>query len=153
MEEHQGEYQIKHNVTLTITSLLSILFTSFHHADDVVRGMAPGRFSNLVPVFFLLVWLYGTLSLAGRRSGYTIILVVSFLASGLPVVHMRGSGLVGGDIAKSSGAFFFVWTLIALDVTALFSVILSARGLWSLRRGKSRQSNNPNMERPVEPRR
>ena len=153
MEEHQGEYQIKRNVTLTITSLLSILFTSFHHADDVVRGMAPGRFSNLVPVFFLLVWLYGTLALAGRRSGYTIILVVSLLASGLPIVHMMGLGLVGGDIAKSSGAFFFVWTLIALDVTALFSVILSARGLWSLRRGKSRQSNNPNMERPVEPRR
>ena len=100
--------------------------------------MAPGRFSNLVPVFFLLVWLYGTLALAGRRSGYTIILVVSLLASGLPIVHMMGLGLVGGDIAKSSGAFFFVWTLIALDVTALFSVILSARGLWSLQWGQSR---------------
>ena len=33
-------------------------------------------------------------------------------------------------IAKSSGAFFFIWTLLALGVTALFSVILSARGLW-----------------------
>jgi hypothetical protein len=51
---------------------------------------------------------------------------------------MTGSGLVGGDIAESSGAFFFVWTLIALGVTTLFSVILSARGLWSLRRGQSR---------------
>ncbi len=66
---------MKHNVMLTISSLLSILFMSFHHADDVVRGMAPGKFSNLVPVFFLLVWLYGTLALAGRRSGYAIILV------------------------------------------------------------------------------
>jgi hypothetical protein len=26
-----------------------------------------------------------------------------------------------------------VWTLVARGVTALFSVILSARGLWSLR--------------------
>ena len=129
---------MKDNVMLTITSLLSILFMSFHHADDVVRGMAPGRLSNLVPVLFLLVWLYGTLMLAGRRSGYVIILVASLLASGIPVIHMRGSGLVGGDIANSSGAFFFVWTLIALGVTALFSVILSARGLWSLRRGQSR---------------
>jgi hypothetical protein len=131
---------MKHNVMLTIPSLLSILFTSFHHADDVVRGMAPGRFSNLIPVIFLLVWMYGTLALAGRRSGYVILLVASLLASCLPVVHMRGSGLVGG-IAKSSGdfgEFFFVWTLIALGVTALFSVILSARGLWSLRRGQSR---------------
>ena len=125
---------MKHNVTLTIASLLSILFVSFHHADDVVRGMAPGKFSNFVPVLVLLVWLYGALVLAGRRSGYVIILVGSLLSSGLPVVHMMGAGLASGDIAKSSGAFFFVWTLIALEVTALFSVILSARGLWSLTR-------------------
>jgi hypothetical protein len=130
---------MKHSVLLTITSLLSILFMSFHHADDVVRGMAPGKFSNLVPVFFLVVWLYGTtLVLAERRSGYVIILVLSLLGSGIPVVHMRRSGLVGGDIAKSSGAFFFVWTLIALGVTTLFSVLLSARALWSLRRGRAR---------------
>ena len=128
------------SVMLTIASLLSILFTSFHHADDVVRGMAPGGFSNLVPVFFLLVWLYATLVLAGRRTGYIIILVASLLASGLPVIHMRGRGIVGGDIANSSGAFFFVWTLIALGVSALFSLILSAHGLWSLRRGKSQSA-------------
>jgi len=47
----------------------------------------------------------------------------------VPVVHMKGAG-VGGAIAKSSGAFFFIWTLLALGVTALFSVLLSARGLW-----------------------
>jgi hypothetical protein len=131
---------MKHNIMLTIASLLSILFTSFHHVDDVVRGMAPGGFSNLIPVFFLLVWLYGTLVLAGRRSGYIIILVLSLLASGLPVIHMRRSGLVGSIVKPSGdfGEFFFVWTLIALGVTALFSVILSARGLWSLQRGKSR---------------
>jgi hypothetical protein len=41
---------------------------------------------------------------------------------------------VGSSIANSSGAFFFVWTLIALGVAALFSVILSVRGRWNLRR-------------------
>jgi hypothetical protein len=46
---------------------------------------------------------------------------------------MTGKG-VGGEIAKSRGAFFFIWTIIALGVTALISVILSVRGLWSLRR-------------------
>ena len=51
---------------------------------------------------------------------------------------MMGAGLVGGKIANSSGIFFWVWTLIALDVTAIFSVILSARGLWSLQWGQSR---------------
>jgi hypothetical protein len=129
---------VKHDLRLTVFSLLSILFTSFHHADDVVRGMAPGQFSNLVPVLFLLVWLYATLVLAGRRVGYIIVLVVSLLASGLPIVHMMGAGLVGGKVANSSGAFFFVWTLIALGVTALFSVILSAHGLWRLRQNGSR---------------
>jgi len=131
---------MKHNLVLTIASLLSILFMSFHHADDVVRGMAPGKFSNLIPVLFLLVWLYGTLVLAGRRAGYVIILVASLLAAGIPLVHMRGSGLVGGKINSGGdfGEFFFVWTLVAAGVTALFSAILSAHGLWSLRRGQPR---------------
>lgn len=130
---------MKNNVMLTVGSLLSILFFSFHHADDVVRGMAPGGLSNLVPIIFLVVWLYGIrLVLAERLSGYIIILVVSLLGSGIPVIHMTGSGLVGGDTANSNGAFFFVWTLIALGVTTLFSVILSVRGLWSLKWGKSR---------------
>jgi hypothetical protein len=55
----------------------------------------------------------------------------SFARIGLvvPVIHMKGAG-VGGAIAKSSGAFFFIWTLLALGATALFSVILSARALW-----------------------
>jgi hypothetical protein len=59
-----------------------------------------------------------------------IILLGSIVGSGVPVVHMMGAGLVGGRIANSSGVFFWVWTLIALGVTAIFSVILSARGLW-----------------------
>jgi hypothetical protein len=132
---------MKHSVTLTITSLLSILFLTFHLADDIIRGMEKGGASNLVAVPILVVWLYGTLVLAERRSGYVIILLGSLLGSGIPVVHMRGAG-VGGEIAKSSGAFFFVWTIIALGVTALFSVILSARGLWSPQWGQSRWSNN-----------
>ncbi len=128
---------MKHTVTLTITSLLSILLMTFHLSDDIVRGMEPGGLKNLTGVLILVVWLYGTLVLAERRSGYVIMLLGSFLGGlGVPVVHMMGSGLVGGAIAKSSGVFFWVWTLIALGVTGIFSVILSARGLWSLQRGQ-----------------
>ena len=119
---------MKHNLTLTIASLLSILFTTFHLADDIVRGMEPGTLSNLIAVPILVVWLYGTLVLAEKRSGYVIILLGSLLGVLVPVIHMKGAG-VGGAIAKSSGAFFFIWTLHALGVTALFSVILSVRGL------------------------
>jgi hypothetical protein len=128
---------MKPNVMLTIASLLSILFMTFHLADDINRGMEKGGLSNLVAVPILIVFLYGTLVLAGRRSGYVIILIVSFLGLGIPVIHMKGAG-VGGAVANSSGGFFFVWTLIALGVTALFSVILSVRGLWSLRGGQPR---------------
>jgi hypothetical protein len=129
---------MKQNAISVVTSLLTILLTTFHHSDDVVRGMAPAGLNNLVPVVFLLVWLYGTLVLAERRSGYVINLVASLLASGLPLVHMIGSGLAGKRIGSADGAFFFAWTLIALGVTANFSVILSVRGLWSLRRGQPR---------------
>jgi hypothetical protein len=121
---------------LTIMSLLSILFGTFHLADDIARGISPGGLSNLIVVVISVVWLYGTLVLAGRRSGYVIILVASLLMVVVPIIHMRGVGVGFGT--TRSGGFFFVWTLLALGVTALFSVILSARGLWSLRRGQSR---------------
>jgi hypothetical protein len=120
---------MKQNVALTIASLLSILFMTLHMTDDIVRGMEPGTLSDLIVVPILAVQLYGTLALAGKRSGYVIILIVSLLELVVPVVHMKGAG-VGGAIAKSNGAFFFIWTLLALGVTALFSVMLSARGLW-----------------------
>jgi len=120
---------MKQNLMLTIASLLSILFVTFHVTDDIVRGMEPGTLSDLIVLPILVVWLYGTLVLAGKRSGYVIILLGSLLGLLVPVIHMKGPG-VGGAIAKSSGAFFFIWTLLALGVTALFSIILSARGLW-----------------------
>ena len=128
---------MKHNVMLIVASLLSILFLTFHLTDDIVRGMEKGGASNLVAVPILVVWLYGTLVLAERRSGYVIILLGSLLGAGVPVIHMMGKG-VGGKIAQSSGGVFFVWTLLALGVTALFSVILSVRGLWSQQRGQPR---------------
>jgi hypothetical protein len=121
---------MKQTLVLTIASLLSILFTTFHLADDIVRGMEPGTLSDLIAVPILVVWLYGTLVLAEKRLGYVIILLGSLLGVLVPVIHMKGAG-VGGAIAQSSGAFFFIWTLYALGVTSLFSVILAVRGLWA----------------------
>ena len=130
---------MKHNSMLTIASLLSILLTTFHLADDITRGMEKGGLSTLVAVPILVIWLYGTLMLAERRLGYVIILLGSLLGVLVPVIHMMGKGVgVGSSIANSSGAIFFVWTLLALGVTALFSVILSVRGLWNPQWGQSR---------------
>ena len=136
---------MKRSTMLTITSLLSILFMTFHLSDDIVRGFEPGGVRNITGVLMMVVWLYGTLVLAERRSGYIIILLGSILGSGVPVVHMIGKGLVGGRVANSTGMFFWVWTLITLQVTAIFSLILSVRGLWSLpwRRVKSKRSIVP----------
>lgn len=132
---------MKHSVLLTIASLLSILFMTFHLADDIVRGMERGGPSSLLAVPILITWLYGTLVLSERRSGYVIAFLGSLLGATVPVIHfMAAGGVAGGQIAKSSGAFFFVWTLVALGVSAVFSFILSADGLWSMIRGRSRKS-------------
>ena len=61
---------MKHNVMLTVASLLSILFMTFHLTDDIVRGWLSGTSINLTALPICVVWLYGTLLLAERRSGY-----------------------------------------------------------------------------------
>jgi hypothetical protein len=131
---------MKNSVMLTITSLLLILFLTFHLAGDIVYGFEPGGLSNLVGgVLITVVWLYGTLVLAERRSGYIIMLLGSLLGMFVPYVHMKGKGVgVASRIAGTSGHFFFVWTLIAIGVLGLFSAILAARGLWSLPWRRSR---------------
>jgi len=130
---------MKDKVTLTVTSLLSILLFAFHWADEVSRGMEPGTVSALGGVLILVVWLSGTLVLGDRRSGYIISLIGGILGLGVLILHMTGKGMVGGRIApNSSGAFFWVWTLIALGSTSTISAILAAHGLWSPQRDQSR---------------
>jgi hypothetical protein len=123
---------MKHTVMLPIASLLSLLLLTFHQTDDILRGMSPGGLLNLVGILIMVVWLYGTLVLAGRRSGYVIVLLLSLLGSGIPVIHLRGTGV--GPASVRSNGFFFIWTLLAIGATSLFSAILSVHGLWALRR-------------------
>jgi hypothetical protein len=52
---------------LTIASLFSILFMTFHLTDDIVRGFEKGGVSNLTAVPIFVVWLYGTLVLRAVR--------------------------------------------------------------------------------------
>ena len=125
---------MKQSSILTITSLVSILLATFHLSDDIVRGFEPGGFKHIGGILMMVVWMYGALVLVERRSGYVIMLLGSMLGSVMPLAHMRGAGLVGGRMVNSGGRLFFVWTLIALGVIAFFSLILSVRGLWSLRR-------------------
>jgi len=57
-------------------------------------------------------------------------LVGGVLAVGMPLIHMSGAGL-GGDFPASHGAFFFLWTFLAIGATGTFSIILAVRALWS----------------------
>ena len=128
-----NENNVRLNIMLIITSLLLILFLTLHLADDIRRGFEKGGLANLIAVPFVVVWLYAALVLVGRRSGYIIILLFSLFSLVVPLVHMKGKGVgVASSIARSSGGFFFIWTLLAIAVIGLFSTALSVRGLWSL---------------------
>jgi hypothetical protein len=133
---------MKQTAMLTTASLLTILLMTFHLAGDIVFKMAPAGLVNLLAVFIFVVQLYGTLVLGGRRAGHIIIFLASVLGLVVPVVHMKGThGMIGGDIGNSSQAFFFVWVLLGLGITATFSIILSARALLSLPWGRSRRAS------------
>ena len=131
---------MKNSVMLTISSLLLVLFLTFHLAHDIVRGYEPGGLSNLVGgVLITVVLLFGILVLVERRSGYIIKLLGSLFSLVVPYVHMKGKGVGGASrLVGTSGHFFFVWTLIAIGVLGLFSAILSARGLWNFSWRRSR---------------
>ena len=134
---------MKRSIVLTTTSLLSIILLSLHLTDDIVYGTDRSPALNVVMIAILVVWLYGTLMLADRRSGHTIMLLGSVGGMVVFAVHAsRVGGLPAGSLAQSSGTFFFVWTLLALAVTSVFSAALSASGLWDLRRSKT-PNNDP----------
>lgn len=115
---------MNHRDLLRVTSFLSIVLFWIHVTDDVVRGT--DRFPNLLGMLIWVVWLYGTLLLAERRSGLAIMLLGGLLATAVPVLHRSGSVA----IAESNGAFLFLGTLLALGVNGMLSVILAARELW-----------------------
>ena len=129
---------MRRNQILAVTSLLSILLVSFHLVDDIVYGSEKSVASNVIIVVILAVWLYGTLMLPERRSGHIIMLIGSLLGLVVFVTHLTGTGgLAGIQIGKLSGAFFFVWTLLALAVVSLLSLTLSAQGLFNLLRSRN----------------
>jgi hypothetical protein len=122
---------MKPKTLLIVSSMLSILLSTFHLAHDMVYGWEPGTWRNLWALPIFVVWLYGTLMLSEKLSGYIIMLVGALLSLGIPFIHMSGKGIgVASRVAGANGHFFFVWTLIMLGVLGAFSLVLAARGLW-----------------------
>jgi hypothetical protein len=123
---------MNHKALLTITALLTILLSTFHIADDVVRGIEPGGATNYIGVLIVAVFLYATLMLGDRRWAHVIVLLLSIGSAAVPYIHMTGSGLMGPRVVNSGAVFFWVWTLLALGATALVTVVLSAQRLLAL---------------------
>jgi hypothetical protein len=120
---------MKHNVMLTVASLLSLLLTIIHLTQDIMRT-ADGTNMIPIPVVVFAVWLYGTLMLSDRIWGYIIMLLGGVIGAGMIIIHSKGG------VISNSGGFFFVWTLFALSTTGWFTAILSARGIWTTLRGR-----------------
>jgi hypothetical protein len=120
---------MKHNVMLTVASLVTLLLTIVHLTQDVIL-QAEGHVKYPIPVVVFALWLYATLMLSNRVWGYIIMLLGGLIGAGMIVVHSPG-GVVG-----KSGGFFFVWTLFALSTTGWFTAILSARGIWTTLRSR-----------------
>ena len=128
---------MKHNVVLTVVSLLSLLLMTFHLTHDTIR-QAEGSVLYPIPVVVFALWLYGTLMLHDRVWGYVIMLLGGLFSAGMIIVHSRGF------VVGKAGGFFFVWTLFALSATGWVTMILSGRGLWTkLRSRRSRRTPQP----------
>jgi hypothetical protein len=116
---------MRRNIPLAVSSLLSVVLFTVHLAHDLIYGLdSMTRAGTFTFLLIMLVSLYGTVELAGRRSGYVITLLLGIVALGMPVLHT-----VGGPRSVARG-FFFVWTLLALGATGVFGAVLSAHALW-----------------------
>jgi hypothetical protein len=112
------------NITLTIASLLTLVLFSLHLTDDVLHDKAGLDLNGtIICLSIMLVLLYGTVELAGRRLGYLIMLLGGIASAYMPFLHSLGP-------RATRWGFFFVWTLLALGVSGSFAAILSMRALW-----------------------
>ena len=115
-----------------VMALLIITLMIFHLSQDVVYGYERAGLAILIAVPVAAVWLYATIALAGRRSGYILLLLGSFFAAIIPVIHLSGRG-VREEVVQSSGGFFFIWTMLALAMSASVSFLLSIQGMWRIK--------------------
>ncbi len=127
---------MKPAVVLTGTTLLTALFLTLHVADDIARGMDTIGLHSLTAMLVLGLWVYGTLVLSGRRSGYVLQLLLAILGLVVVIIHLKGAQM--GQIAVSSGGVLFVWVLFVIGTTSFMSMPLCLHRLLTLRKGQPR---------------
>ncbi|HJQ21670.1 MAG TPA: hypothetical protein VJ867_15080 [Gemmatimonadaceae bacterium] len=115
---------MRQNLALTISSLVSLVLTTLHIADDIMHVPSDmDTTGTIIILTIMVVLLYATVELAGRRTGYVILLLGGLAALYMPFLHPLGP-------RATRWGFFFVWTLIALGVSGAFTAILAGSALW-----------------------
>jgi len=123
---------MRQNITLTITSLLTLMFFLLHVTQDVLHDPAGLDVQGtIIVLMIMLVLLYGTVELAGKRLGYVIMLLGGLASAYMPFLHTLGP-------RATRWGFLFVWTMLAMGVSGLFAAILSAKALWRSTRPRPR---------------
>jgi hypothetical protein len=119
---------MRQNLTLTISSLLVLVLFMLHLTDDILHDPAGLDVQGtIICLAIMLLLLYGTVELAGRRSGFVIMFLGGIAAAYMPFLHGLGP-------RATRWGFFFVWTMLAMGVTGSFAAILALRALWRTRR-------------------
>ena len=121
---------MKQNLTLTISAFVTLALTSLHFADDVIhdsRGV--DTMGTIILLSILIVYLYAIVELGGRRSGWVMMLLGGLAAAYMPFLHSLGP-------RATRWGFEFIWVMLAMGVTGVFSAILAGRELWRSARSR-----------------
>lgn len=126
---------MRHKTLLLGNSLFAILLLSLHFAHDALHakiGTFEAAAGNLIAIVILAVLLAGTVLLSERRSGQIIMLLTALFAIMMPVLHFNPNA----DLNARGEALLFVWGLIALGVSGLFSLALLSTEIPRVWRGR-----------------
>src|SRR4051794_6443648 len=95
---------MKQNLTLTITSLLTLALTMLHFTQDVLHdSVGVDLMGVTILLAIMLVYLFGIVELAGRRGGYIIMVLGGLAAAYMPYLHGVGP-------RSTRWGFMFIWT-------------------------------------------
>ena len=114
---------MKQNLTLTIFALLSLVLTIVHITQDTMFDKAGvDKTGTAIILTIMIVYLYGITELAGKRSGYAIMVLGGLATAYMPFLHNMG------PIGTAKG-FDFIFVLFAMGTTGIFSAIIAGQRL------------------------
>ena len=115
---------MRQHLTLTISSLFTLVLFTLHLTQDVLHDRAGlDTQGTIICLAIMLVLLYGTVELAGRRLGFAIMLLGGLASAYMQFLHGLGP-------SSTRWGFLFIWTMLAMGASGVFVAILSGRALW-----------------------